>query len=294
MQAVVKWSVRAVLVLLALVAVAVVGLYVVTQRMIDQRYPFTPRALAAAPAGTDVASGAKLVQLFGCKGCHGADLRGQLLFDIPLVARLNAPNLTWVAKTYSDPQIAEMMRSGVRADGSALVGMPSQALSRMTDAEVAAVVAYVRSVPAGGAPHDDKQLRVLGRVLVLLGKAPTAPELVARYAAHPLPDFGPATAEGRGIARACAECHGPDLSGDTGPDLRIAAAYDLPAFTRLLRTGVGLDGQPIKPIGLPEEGGSGPGLMAQTARDREGFGLSDAEIAALHAYLQVRAASLTR
>jgi mono/diheme cytochrome c family protein len=294
MRAIVRWTVRTVLVLFALVLIAAIGVYLVTQPMLDRRYPFTPRALAADPAEADVASGAKLVQLFGCKDCHGAALRGQLLYDVPMVARLSAPNLTLVAKSYSDPQIAEMMRSGVRADGTELVGMPSQALSRLTDPEIAAVIAYVRSLPAGGAPPEDKQLRLVGRVLLLAGQLPTTPSLVAKYAAHPLPDFGPATAAGRGFARACAECHGPDLSGDDGPDLRIAAAYDVPAFTRLLRTGIGLDGRPVRPTGLLGESKTGPGLMAQVAGDRAGFGLSDADIAALHAYLQARAASLVR
>ena len=294
MRAIVRWTVRTVLVLFALVVIAVVGVYAATQPMIGKHYPFAPTALSADPAEADVSSGAKLVQLFGCKDCHGAGLRGQLLYDIPMVARLSAPNLTLVAKTYSDPQIAEMVRSGVRADGTELVGMPSPALSRLTDPEIAAVIAYVRSLPAGGAAPQDKQLGFVGRVLLLMGKLPTTPSLVAKYAAHPLPDFGPATEAGRGIARACAECHGPDLSGADGPDLRIAAAYDLPAFTRLLRTGVALDGRPVRPIGLIGEDKSGPGLMAQVAREREGFGLSDAEIAALHAYLQARAAFLVR
>jgi mono/diheme cytochrome c family protein len=294
MRAVVKWTVRAVLVLFALVVIAAVGVYAATQPMLARRYAFAPQALAANPAEADVSSGAKLVQLFGCKDCHGASLRGQLLYDIPMVARLSAPNLTLVAKTYSDQQIAEMVRSGVRADGTELVGMPSQALSRLTDPEIAAVIAYVRSLPAGGTQPPDKQLRLVGRVLLLMGKVPTTPSLVAKYAAHPLPDFGPATAAGRGIARACSECHGPDLSGDDGPDLRIAAAYDLPAFTRLLRTGIALDGRPVRPTGLIGEDKSGPGLMAQVARERRGFGLSDEEIAALHAYLQARVASMTR
>jgi len=127
-------------------------------------------------------------------------------------------------------------------------------------------------------------------VLVLLALVVIA--VVGVYAAtQPMIDRhfvyapGPRRRPGRG---------GPDLSGDDGPDLRIAAAYDLPAFTRLLRTGIALDGRPVRPIGLIGENQSGPGLMAQVAREREGFGLSDAEVASLHAYLQARAASMVR
>jgi hypothetical protein len=59
------------------------------------------------------------------------------------------------------------------------------------------------------------------------------------------------------------------------PDLMMAGAYDLPAFTRLLREGVGAGGRPLKE------------MRRVAAADSRYY--TDKEIAALHAYLVARA-----
>ena len=79
----------------------------------------------------------------------------------------------------------------------------------------------------------------------------------------------------------CSGCHGGDLGGRrvspemTSPDLAIAGAYDLSAFTRLLREGVAPGGKAVP-------------TMRDVARNDSRF-YSDAEIAALHGYLVARA-----
>jgi mono/diheme cytochrome c family protein len=97
-------------------------------------------------------------------------------------------------------------------------------------------------------------------------------------------NLGPAYAQGRHIAAtACSECHGSDLRGDPregGPDLVVVGAYDLDQFRRLLRTGAPPSGRDL-------------GIMSETARkDLRVF--TDAEIAALYAYLRARAATTSR
>lgn len=59
------------------------------------------------------------------------------------------------------------------------------------------------------------------------------------------------------------------------PDLGVARSYGLAEFTRLLRTGIGADGNE-------------PGLMSVVARTRFHL-LTDQEIAGLHADLGERA-----
>ncbi|MGH7011485.1 MAG: hypothetical protein ACREEX_11690, partial [Caulobacteraceae bacterium] len=62
------------------------------------------------------------------------------------------------------------------------------------------------------------------------------------------------------------------------PDLRIAGAYDLASFARLMRTGIALDGR-TRP------------LMSPTAVE-DFSGLTPAEVKALHDYLVRRVESL--
>jgi cytochrome c553 len=229
--------------LAAVVAIGLAGLFAASEAILDRSYAFSPVTLTPGPGGSDVNAGAGLARVFGCDDCHGADLRGRLLADIPMLARIATPNLTLLAKTYSDAQLALAIRSGVRPDGRAMLGMPSAVDSRLTDQEVASVIAYLRAKPAGGEAGEGVRLGLLGRLVLVTGKVQTEPQRVA--------------------------------------------AYDIPAFARLLRTGIGLDGKPVKPVGLPEEKGKSLGVMAEVSPRRFG-GLSDSDIVALRDYLGAR------
>jgi mono/diheme cytochrome c family protein len=156
--------------------------------------------------------------------------------------------------------------------------MPSDAFSRLSDAETADLITYLRTFPARGAPQPAKVLGPVGRVGVLIGKFRSAPAILKASRDAGPPDLGPQFAQGRTLARACMECHGLDLKGSTtvnAPDLAIAGAYDPADFERLLRTGVAAGGRKL-------------GLMSEVAPGRFNA-FSHEEIAALHAYLKARA-----
>ncbi|HEX4713026.1 c-type cytochrome, partial [Phenylobacterium sp.] len=164
------------------------------------------------------------------------------------------------------------------ADGRSLWIMPSDAFSRLSDAETADLITYLRTFPARGAPQPAKVLGPVGRVGVLIGKFRSAPAILKASRDAGPPDLGPQFAQGRTLARACMECHGLDLKGSTtvnAPDLAIAGAYDPADFERLLRTGVAAGGRKL-------------GLMSEVAPGRFNA-FSHEEIAALHAYLKARA-----
>jgi mono/diheme cytochrome c family protein len=148
----------------------------------------------------------------------------------------------------------------------------------MTDAEVADLIAWLRTHPAAGPVQPRESFGPLGRLAILLGQAKPTPAYVTEAKAHPAFDAGPQFARGRHLAMTvCGECHNSDLKGRAGdtPDLLIAASYDLPAFTKLMRTGVPMDGKD-------------KGLMSEVARENFSS-FTDADIAALHAYLTARA-----
>ncbi|EPX87211.1 Cytochrome c [Rubellimicrobium thermophilum DSM 16684] len=60
-----------------------------------------------------------------------------------------APPITGAALTgYSDEEMAAMIRQGIRPDGSRMMPpMPYRWLARMTDADLAAILLYLRSLP---------------------------------------------------------------------------------------------------------------------------------------------------
>jgi mono/diheme cytochrome c family protein len=225
--------------------------------------------------------GRRLARVLGCAGCHGANLQGQPWEEEAEFAISFSSNLTRALPAYSDAQIERALREGVRADGSPLWGMPSEIFTFLDAADVAALIAYLRTVPPGGAVHPRIHFGPRGRREVASGEYRPAPQLVRDGRA-----LSPAGLDGRhGLARyiarsTCAECHGLTLAGQGAPpehtpDLMAAGAYTREEFHRLMRTGVPTGGRRLT-------------LMAQVARGRFAH-FTDREVDAIYDYLVARA-----
>jgi mono/diheme cytochrome c family protein len=279
MQRLLRWAGLALAGLVTLVLFAGLGAFAASEvilRLPDLRPQ--PARFTAASTPEAVARGRRVATLNGCHDCHGARLEGRLFHDDPKVLRAWGPNLTLAAAEQSDGELERAIRHGVAADGAKLWVMPSEAFARLTDAETADLIAYVRSFPRRGERQPDFQVGPAGRIGLLLGMFHSAPHMVETQRAVELPRLGPEHEAGRALARACVECHGPDLAGREvmkAPDLTIAAAYDLADFATLMRTGRAAGDREV-------------GLMSATSRTRFS-GLTDAEVEALHGYLKARA-----
>ncbi len=279
-----RWARNVLLALVAVVLAAYGVIYFVSQRTLRRAYGEPLVSLTIPTDSAAIAEGKRLAQLRGCSGgCHGQEIEGETFLDDPLLARIVAPNLTEAVRRYSDPDLARIIRRGVRPDSHTVVVMPSEMFSVLTDADLAKIIAYLRSVPRMPGPLPDVRLGPLARLGIVLKQYEPAVALVHRAdsltATYPGP--GDVTARGAYLARtSCTECHGVKLTGsDVGgtktPDLKIAAGYSSDAFTRLLRTGKGLEGREL-------------GMMSEVARGRFTH-FTDAEIAALRTYLLARA-----
>ena len=274
-------------VLLALVAIVLVGygvIYILSQRTLRRAYGEPLVSLTIPADSPSIAEGKRLAQLRGCSGgCHGHEIEGETFLDDPLLARIVAPNLTEAVRRYSDADLARIIRRGVRPDSHTVVVMPSEMFSVLSDADLAKIIAYLRSVPRMPGPLPDVRLGPLARLGIVLKQYEPAVALVHRADSLTATFPGPrdSTARGAYLARtSCTECHGVQLTGsDVGgtktPDLKIAAGYSGEAFTRLMRTGKGLGDRDL-------------GMMSEVARGRFAH-FTDAEIAALRTYLLARA-----
>jgi mono/diheme cytochrome c family protein len=134
----------------------------------------TPQPTAEAlsgPNAAEIAHGRYLVELIGCGACHtdgailGEPNAGRLLagsnvgiaYTSPLQEEypgvVYPPNLTPDPETglgkWTDQEIAAAIRSGVRRHGSGkLIAMSWPLYQGMSDADVDAIVAYLRAIPA--------------------------------------------------------------------------------------------------------------------------------------------------
>lgn len=252
--------------------------FAASEIMIRRPQPRPPSTLVAARDPGAVSRGRHLATVLGCVDCHGANLEGRNFDNMPGVARMYAPNLTLVMARASDADLDRAIRHGVGLDGRPLWVMPSATFSHLTDGEMADLVAFLRSHPPQGRPQPHMQYGPLGRIGALLGQFKPDAALLREGQAPALPDYGPETARGRAVARACVECHGPSLEGGgilKTPDLSIAAAYDPEDFAQFMRTGKAAGGREL-------------GLMSATARARFSH-FSPEEVDALQAYLRARA-----
>ncbi len=214
--------------------------------------------------------------MLGCTACHGRDLGGAVFVEIPRAARLVAPNLTVTRQRYGADGLHRVLRAGVRDDGRMTLVMPNRAFQRLTDQQVADVIAYLLEAPAVEHQLPPTWFGLLGRLGVVLGQFPVEdgkadpPESAAVLADREHSD------RGRHLAQVvCGECHGLDFGGlpeEGVPPLEVVRTYSLEEFTRLMRDGLTRAG-----------GETATGFMSEVARYRF-TALTDDEIAAVKAY----------
>lgn len=280
-----RWLGYGVAAILGLLLIAAAAIWLISWHKLSAAPAAHPEHLAQ-PTPAQIANAPRMARTLGCFSCHGDGLRGSKMFDEPMIGTVWAPNLTEVAAHSTDQQLARAIRQGINVDGAPLIVMPAEAYQHLSDQEVAALIAMIRALPRNPSITPANSFGPVGRLGIATGKFKTAPELVAEYATQePIP-VGAQYEDGRRLAVLnCSGCHGPSLEckeaapGEISPNLIIAGAYDLPAFTKLLRTGVPASGQELN-------------MMGPTARSDLSH-LTDPEIAQLHAYLQARAQKLS-
>jgi mono/diheme cytochrome c family protein len=106
--------------------------------------------LVAPPRGVTKDYGRYLAVTGGCTDCHGGNLSGRPISGAPPEFP-PAANLTPGGDLahWSDADIVRALREGARPDGSVLNPfMPWKATRSMTDDEIAALIRYLRSIPA--------------------------------------------------------------------------------------------------------------------------------------------------
>lgn len=119
-------------------------------------------ALQAEASAADVRRGEYLASIMDCSGCHmprdagGAPIAaaglsgGTIGFEVPGLGAFWPPNLTpheTGLAGWSAGEIVEAIRAGVRPDGRILApAMPWQNYAHLTDADAAALAAYLKSL----------------------------------------------------------------------------------------------------------------------------------------------------
>ena len=237
-----------------------------------------------------IAHGKYLFDTRGCMSCHGANGAGKVVIDDPSGLLVRSPNISpgtgGVVANYREGDWVRAIRHGVAPGGRPLLIMPSEDYAALTDADLKAVVAYVRHLePVAGRPAEIR-MPLMVKALYSVGAIQDAAEKIDHNRAPSVPVAEAVSREhGAYVANACIGCHGPGLSGGRIPggppdwppaanltpgEGTVMGRYDTPEkFKTMIRTGKRPDGTAVSSV-MPFEGLQG---------------MTDTDLDALHMYL---------
>lgn len=279
----VRWSGTILAGLLVVAGVVAVVMASIGFYRLNARYPNRASDIKVAGTPDQIARGQKLA--WTCMGCHSttgeAPPTGRPFIEGgPMFATLYAPNLTPLhLKDWSDGEIIRAIREGINRDGRSLLIMPSAGFHGMSDDEVQAIVAYLRSLPETAPNTPTRQINIMGAIA--FGMAPiysAQPPIIGAVAA-PERTAGPEYGRYLVSTSACADCHGKNLNGGEvgggappGPSLLgIPNTWSEADFIKTMRTG-------ILPAGTPL-GAEMPWRQISTAT-------TDDDLRAIYAYIK--------
>lgn len=254
-------------VIVLLVVVAAIVFYFITGNFITRTFDVAVEPVDI-PAGDEVlAHGQHLATIWGCTDCHGENLAGQPLIEDPVMGYLYASNLTsgkgGVGSTFTPTDWVRAIRHGVRPNGQSLIVMPSLDFYYMSDRDLGALLAYIKSVPPVDHEMPARSFGPIGRMLLYTEAIPLQAVKVNHTAPRPEPDPGVTVEYGSYLASTCRGCHGPKLNGLGGdadpngpPPPNLTPSGELGEwseqdFINTLRTGKTPEGDELDPLYMP-------------------------------------------
>lgn len=278
----------AVVVLLAGIGAALVP--TLAERKMNRVVAVDAAPVAYVGDAESLARGKYLFETRGCSECHGANGAGRVMVEAPDGSmRIRSPNISpaGVVAKYNERDWVRAIRHGVKPDGRPVFVMPSEDYNRLSDADLASLVAYTRSLAPAQGGGMELTLPFVVKALYAAGALKDASEKID----HKLPPEKavaqqPTAEHGKYIANTCIGCHGAQLSGGKIPGAPPgwpAAAnltpgegsamkpYDSPdKFKAMMRTGKRPDGSAVSTV-MPFE---------SLAR------MNDVELDAMYAYFR--------
>lgn len=243
--------------LIGLLVIAVLVLYGLSTYRLNKNYPVQVEQVPIPDDAAALARGKYLVEnVSPCTGCHTSDLGGEFFLNDPMIGQVYSKNLTTgqggVGRAYNDEDWVRTLRHGVSPDGKTVMIMPSQNFAHMTDEDLGAVIAYLKTVPPVDRESPEPQFTFPAKLLFALGALGKTPaEIIEQENLQPAevtPGVNAAYGEYLSYLATCRDCHGPDLNGGTaGPGEPFAPnltpggeliGWSAEDFLKAIKTGV--------------------------------------------------------
>ena len=168
-----------------------------------------------------------------------------------------------IGSVFTDANYVRAIRHGIGRDNKSLLIMPSEQCNRISDEDLGALIAYLKTVGPVDNELGESNLGPLGRVIaVIAGGLLPASQIDHSAARAPSPVVGVSAEYGGYLAEICTVCHGDQLSGSKVPgNERVDAPNITPAgalgdwtksqFINTIRSGITPQGDLLDPRFMP-------------------------------------------
>jgi mono/diheme cytochrome c family protein len=259
--------------LVGLVLLIALGLYAKSRLEFGKKYNVQVQSVVVPTDAASIARGKHLATIL-CEECHQPDLGGDAnWFNGGALGSGSAPNLTsgkgGVAAQFSDTDFVRVIRHGVKPDGTSVFIMPATDFAYLSDQDLGALIAYIRSAPPVDreTPEPHMRFTFIGGVMYgagLFGHLLRADRIQQMGQVPQAPQPGVTAEYGQYLVtiNGCRDCHGAQLAGGKpgnpssplapnltpGGELRAWSEAD---FIKTLRTGTTPSGTPLPDQFMP-------------------------------------------
>jgi mono/diheme cytochrome c family protein len=291
MKKVLKWIGIVLGSLLGLILLAATVLYFIGNSRLNRTYDFSPSNIVVPTDAESIAYGKHRAEIL-CQGCHGTDLGGiNNWFSAGPLGTIDSANLTsgeggFGREAASDEDYVRAIRHGIDPEGKPLFMIAVVSTANLSDEDLGAIIAYVKSVPPVDHQTYGQNFTPLAKIMLAAGVLGQLPVEAVSHDVHvSAPARGVSAEYGEYMVNTndCRLCHGPQLNGGPFPDPTIKfispnltpggelAFWTEEQFISVFRTGITPSGHELNPDRMPW---------------KERRLMSDDELKAIYMYLQ--------
>lgn len=251
------------------------------------KYDVKPEVFEVPSDSASVANGKHLVDIKGCRDCHGDNLGGKIFVDEFLLGTMAGPNLTrgkgGLPDTYPTVNWVKAIRHGLDSNNYPLIVMPSLETSKMSLNDLKSMISYLNTLPPVDNYLPKSKFGVMIKTMVHLDQIALIPaeQIDHNTKLKQAADISHPVGFGKYLSVMCSGCHHEDMKGGPPmapgfppvPDLTSTGAtgrWTEEQFKTALRTGK-----------RPDETMLDPNMPVQMTKH-----YSDEELHALYTYLR--------
>ena len=225
MKKVFKWIGIVLGSLVGLVLVAGAALYFIGNARLNKTYDFPSSNITLPTDAASLEFGKHRADVL-CAGCHGSDLSGvENWFSAGPLGTVDSTNLTsgqggFGREATSVDDYVRAIRHGIDPNGKPIFMPAVVSTAYLSDEDLSAIIAYVRSVPPVDHVTHGQKFTPLTKIMAaagMLGQLPVESVSHATQVAAPQKGVNKEYGEYMVNTNDCRICHGPKLNGGPFP-----------------------------------------------------------------------------